>query len=225
MRLQMRMRESPGLLEESESACSKNLVESTATDECARLGQNSRIHCGVKRLSSPNSSGVSSHACVSFLDALLVAPARAPAALTAARRVASFSAVVGLGMHDDGLSVHDASSNPWSDTVRVYRVPQAQGGYRRWGFWSGLRFASCLRGGGRGKFSTGRRCTAAGCRFTSQEATRHRYQARSREVWSHLPSTRRFLVSDSCHVDADWTSGNQWAGRRCVEPHVRGFGC
>ena len=36
---------------------------------------------------------------------------------------------------------------------------------------------------------------------------------------------RRFLVSDSCHLDADWTSGNRWAGRRCVEPHVRGFGC
>ena len=48
---------------------------------------------------------------------------------------------------------------------------------------------------------------------------------RPREGRSHLPSTRRFLVSDSCHLDADWTSGNQWAGRRCVEPHDRGFGC
>ena len=28
-----------------------------------------------------------------------------------------------------------------------------------------------------GKFSAGRRCTGAGCRFTSQEATRHRNQA------------------------------------------------
>ena len=28
----------------------------------------------------------------------------------------------------------------------------------------------------RGKFSSGRRCTGAGCRFHSQEATRHRYQ-------------------------------------------------
>ena len=108
-----------GLLEEPESACSKNLAESTATDECARPGQNSRIHCGVTRLSSSNSSGVSSHACVSYLDALLAAPARAPAALTAARRVAPFSAVDGLGMHDDGSSVHDACSNFWSDTVRV----------------------------------------------------------------------------------------------------------
>ena len=107
------------MLEEPESACSKNLAESTATDECARPGQNPRIHCGVTRLSSSNSSGVSSHACVSYLDALLAAPARAPAALAAARRVAPFSAVVGLGMHDDGSPVHDACSNSWSDTVRV----------------------------------------------------------------------------------------------------------
>ena len=48
---------------------------------------------------------------------------------------------------------------------------------------------------------------------------------RLREVWSHLPSTRRFLVSNSCHLDTDWTSGNQWAGRSCVVPHNRGFGC
>ena len=36
---------------------------------------------------------------------------------------------------------------------------------------------SSLRGGGRGKFSAGRRCTGAGCRFTSQEATGHRHEA------------------------------------------------
>ena len=60
---------------------------------------------------------LSSHACVPYLDALLSAPARAPAALTAARRVAPFSAVVGLGMHGNGSSVHDAR-NSWSDTVR-----------------------------------------------------------------------------------------------------------
>ena len=44
---------------------------------------------------------------------------------------------------------------------------------------SGWRIAlvlSCLRGGGRGKFSAGRRCTGARCRFTSREATRHWYQ-------------------------------------------------
>ena len=47
-----------------------------------------------------------------------------------------------------------------------------------------------------------------------QEATRHRYQAANGCVWTHLPSTRRFLVSNSCHLDMDWKSGNQWAGRR-----------
>ena len=47
----------------------------------------------------------------------------------------------------------------------------------------------------------------------------------SGKVRSHLPSTRRFLIPDSCHLDTDWTSGNRWAGRRCVEPLDRGFGC
>ena len=93
-----------GLQEVTGSDFSKNLAESTANA------------CGVTRLCS-NSSGVSSHACVSYLDALLSAPARAPAALTAARRVAPFSAVVGLGMHGNGTSVHDAC-NSWSDTGR-----------------------------------------------------------------------------------------------------------
>ena len=67
--------------------------------------------------------------------------------------------------------------------------------------------------------------TEAGCRFTSQEATRHRNQAGQGRCGTHLPSTRRFLVSNSCHLDADWTSDKQWAGRRCVVPHERGFGC
>ena len=66
-------------------------------------GTNSRIQDGV----FVNSSCASSHACVSYLDALL-----------AARRFAP-SAVVGLCMHDDGSPVHDACSNSWSDTVRV----------------------------------------------------------------------------------------------------------
>ena len=83
-----------GSLEVPESDFSKNLAESTAT-----------VVFAVTRFSS-NSSGVSSHACVSYLDALLSARARALAALTAARRVAPFAAVVGLGMHGNGSSVH-----------------------------------------------------------------------------------------------------------------------
>ena len=65
----------------------------------------------------------------------------------------------------------------------------------------------------------------AGCRFTSQEATRHRYQAGQGKVRSHLTPTRRLLIPNSCHLGADWTSGNRWARRRCVEPHGREFGC
>ena len=48
--------------------------------------------------------------------------------------------------------------------------------------------------------------------------------SRSREVWSHLPFTRRFLASNSC-PGYGLTSGNRWAGRRCVEPHGPEFGC
>ena len=95
-----------GLLDVPESDFSKNLAKSTASDVLT-----------VSRLSS-NSSGVSSHACVSYLDALLSAPACAPAALTAARCVAPLSAVVGLDMHVDDSSVHGAC-NSWSDTGRV----------------------------------------------------------------------------------------------------------
>ena len=65
-----------------------------------------------------------------------------------------------------------------------------------------------------------RSCTTTtyGCRLQVHfpGGNQAQVQGRSREVWSHLPSTRRFLVSSSCHLDTDWTSGNQWAGRRCA---------
>ena len=66
------------------------------------------------------------------------------------------------------------SHNSWSDTVRLHGptgTRRVKGGVS--GPAEDLRPVS-----GRGKFSAGRRCTGAGCRFTSQEATRHRYQAR-----------------------------------------------
>ena len=34
----------------------------------------------------------------------------------------------------------------------------------------------------------------------------------AREVWSHLPSTRRFLVSNSCHLDTDCTGWTKVCG-------------
>ena len=75
---------------------------------------------------------------MSYLDAVLSAPARAPAAALIARCSAPSSAAVGLCMHDDGSSVHGARNsggtggllpeqrstsycleNSWSDTGRV----------------------------------------------------------------------------------------------------------
>ena len=52
-----------------------------------------------------------------------------------------------------------------------------------------------------------------------------------RQVAGSLPGrqpgtgTRRFLIPNSCHLGADWASGNRWAGRRCVKPLGRGSGC
>ena len=62
-------------------------------------------------------------------------------------------------------------------------------------------------------------CARAACALPAAAAPH------SRSTVARLPSTRRFRVSNSCHLDTDWTSGNRWAGRRCVEPHGREFGC
>ena len=182
-----------GLHEVTGSDFSKNLAGSPATA------------CGVTRLCS-NSSGVSSHACVSYLDALISAPARAPAAFTAARRVAPFSAVVGLGMHGNGTSVHDAC-NSWSDTGRS----QGPTGRRRakGGVSSPAEDLRPVSEVGAGvNFRPAGWVRGQVCRFTSWEATGHWYQAKQGKVWSHLPSTRRFLVLCLCHLDQARESGN-----------------
>ena len=76
--------------------------------------------------------------------------------------------------------------NSWSDTVRV----QGPTGTKRVKGGVSGPAEDCLRGGGRGKFSSRRRCTGAGCRFTSQEATRHRNQASQgrcgRVTWTRI---------------------------------------
>ena len=56
--------------------------------------------------------------------------------------------------------------NSWSDTGRVKGHGKDE--YQMCGFRSGRMFASCLRGGGRGKCSSGGRGTGAGCKFTSR---------------------------------------------------------
>ena len=97
-----------------------------------------------------NSSGESSRACRSYLDALLSAPAHALAAALVARCAAPSSAAVGLCMHDDGTLVHarrtvspmhDVNAhNSWSDTVRL----QGPTGERE-GQWRGFRTALSQR--------------------------------------------------------------------------------
>ena len=112
--------------------------------------------------------------------------------------------------------------NSWSDTGRV-QGPTGKEEFQRWGFPSGRRCASCLRGGGRGQFSAGRRCTGAGCRFTSQEATRHRYQAGQGRCGHTFPPPGGSWYP----IRVTWTRIGHQAinglGRRCVVPHRSGI--
>ena len=121
----------PALLECAEVRAQKRCIDSGIGDACratdaGRPGVSSRIHDSV----TVNSSGASSHACVSYLDALLAAPASAPAA-SDAFRTSCTSAVVGLCIHNDDTPMHVAH-NSWSDTVR-FRVPR-EGGVPKVGF-------------------------------------------------------------------------------------------
>ena len=92
--------------------------------------------------------------------------------------------------------------NPWSDTVRV----QGPTGARR------------VKGGVSSpakdflpvsEVEAGVNFRPAGARgqVVFPGGNQALVPGRSREVWSHLPSTQRFLVSNSCHLDTDWTSG------------------
>ena len=87
----------------------------------------------------------------------------------------SSSSAVSAVAHAHALTLHGAQ-NSWSDTVRVQGptgTKRVKGGVS--GPAEDLRPVSEVEP--RGKFSAGRRCAGAGCRFSSQEATRHRYQA------------------------------------------------
>ena len=107
--------------------------------------------------------------------------ARARVALSAAPASArvcpgfSYLAVSAAAAHTHASILHGACYHLWSDTG------SAQGPRGRKRVKEGVsdpdgRFASCLRGGGGGKFSASQQCTGAGCRFTPRKATRHRYQ-------------------------------------------------
>ena len=117
-----------------------------------------------------------------------VACARLPAVpgvLARVCAVSSSSAVSAAVAHARSTPMHVAH-NSWSDTVRSQGSTgrrSSKGG----NFRSGRRFASCPRGGGRGKFSAGRPGTGAGCRFTSWEATRNWYQVKQGECGHTFP--------------------------------------
>ena len=165
----------------------------------------------------------------SSLGSLSSACARrvARSAASAVARVcpgSSSLAVSAAVAHAHAPTLHDACSNSWSDTVRV----KGPTGTRR------------VKGGVSGPAEDFRRVSEveAGVNFRPAGSVRGQVPGSlprrqpgtgtrqcQGKVWSHLPSTRRFLVSNSCHLDTDWTSGNRWAGRRCVEPNDRGFGC
>ena len=124
------------------------------------------------------------------------------------------------------LTLHDACSNSWSDTVRVKGptgTRRVKGGVS--GLAEDLRPVSEVEAGV--NFRPAGCCTGAGCRFTFPGGNQVQVPGKVKGRCGHtFPSTRRFLVSlISCHLDHGIeTSGNRWAGRRCVEPHNRDLG-
>ena len=209
-----------------ESDFSKNLADITASDSVLVMGATAGESEGIIGLSRCSESAFSSLNS-SRLGSLSSACARRVACRVAAApaRVCpgSSSAVSAAVARVQASTLHDACSNSWSDTVRV------QGPTWRRGSKGGVSSppedllpVSEVEAGVNFRLAGGTRRQVAGSLPRKQPGTGTKHH---REVWSHLPSTRRFLVSNSCHLDADWTSGNRWAGRKCVEPHSRGFGC
>ena len=167
-----------------------------------RPSVNSRVMDRVSRLSFMNSSGESSRACMSYFDALLSAPARAPAAALVARCSAPLSAAVGLCMHDGGTLVPDACSNSWSDTGST-QVPtgrrSTKGGVS--GPAEDLRRVSEVEAGVNFRPAGSVRGQDAGSHFPV--CNQAQVPGGPGKVRVHLASTRRFLL----------------------KPHGRGFGC
>ena len=149
-----------------------------------------------------------------------VACARAPAVLGVSASASSFAsapASFALVAHARSTLMHDAH-NSWSDTGRVQGPTgrrSSKGGVS--GPAEDLRLVAEVAAGVKFRPAGGVREQVAG--------SLPRRQAGQGEVWSHLPSTRRFLTPDSRHLNVDWAPGNQWAGRRCVPLHGQGFGC
>ena len=163
------------LLEVAEPVRSSELAvgaaSAGASDRAATAGESQKI-IGLRERYESDFPSLNSSGCVD-VDAgarVLALPVASASLSSSASAPASLAVVV----HARSTPMHVAH-NSWSDTVRV-KGPTGTRSSKAWGFRSCRRFAPCLRGGGRGKFSAGQRCTGAGCRFTSQ-ATWHRYQA------------------------------------------------
>ena len=144
-----------------------------------------------------------------------------PAASASLSSSAFPSASLAVVAHARSTPMHGAH-NSWSDTGRVQgpmgrRCTKVGGS----GPAEDLRPVSEVAAGV--NFRPAGRCTGAGCRFTSREATRHRYQASQGKCGHTFPPPGGSWYPNSCHLDTDWTSGNQWAGRRCVETTQSGI--
>ena len=186
-----------GLLEGIESDFSKNLADITASDSdpvigataSATAGESERI-IGLRERYESDFPSLNSSGCLS-VDACARLPA-VPAVSASASLCASAPTSFAVVVHARSKPMHVAH-NSWSDTVRV----QGPTGARRvkGGVSSpaeDLLPVSELKAGV--PFPGGNQAQVPGV---------------SGKVRSHLPSTRRFLVSNSCHLDTDWTSGNR----------------
>ena len=148
------------------------VLHATADESEGKIGLREVIVSGSSFSMPINSSN-------SSMDVACVGPASAVVALSATASSSScpLASCVAGAVHARRTvtSMHALTAhNSWSDTGRV------QGPTGRRCTKGGVSVPAedlRLRGGGRGKFSAGRPGAGAGCRFTSQEATRHWNQA------------------------------------------------
>ena len=148
---------------------------------------NARIQDGV----FVNSSGVSPHACVSYLEFLLILQVHVPHLCMIVHLIQGVLVVCCLCANPPSYHLDVCSQVPGGEGVPKVGFP--------------VRPKICVEAG-----TIFGRPSEAGCRFTSQEATRHRYQAaRGRCGHTFFPPPGRFLTPNSRHLDVGWTSGNQ----------------
>ena len=172
----------------------------------------------------PNSSHAHNSCLRLSTSACAPASCFAGACAGAAARVCpvSSSSAVSAVVHAHTTTLHSAH-NSWSDTGRV-KGPTGRG-CTKGGVSSpaeDLRPVSEVEAGVNFRPAGGVRGQVAGSLPRRQPGAGTR---RVREGVVTPSLHRRFLTPDSRHLDVGWTSDNQWAGRRCVVPHDRGFGC